>query len=118
MGARCGGVWGEQWGADEWDALNGVPEAAREGHGPDAGNAGGKEGTLAGGGGEARRWGAVQCVGSNGVIRGRNYSGMNLVFVSAEVAPWSKTGGFGNVVGDLPPAVISQPFSSSKHSHC
>lgn len=27
---------------------------------------------------------------------------MNLVFVSAEVAPWSKTGGLGDVVGGLP----------------
>lgn len=27
---------------------------------------------------------------------------MNVVFISAEVAPWSKTGGLGDVVGGLP----------------
>lgn len=27
---------------------------------------------------------------------------MNLIFVSAEVSPWSKTGGLGDVVGGLP----------------
>lgn len=27
---------------------------------------------------------------------------LNIVFVSAEVAPWSKTGGLGDVVGGLP----------------
>ena len=31
--------------------------------------------------------------------------GMKLVFVSAEVAPWSKTGGLGDVLGGLPPAM-------------
>ncbi|THU63785.1 hypothetical protein C4D60_Mb01t19500 [Musa balbisiana] len=30
---------------------------------------------------------------------------MNLVFVGAEVAPWSKTGGLGDVLGGLPPAM-------------
>jgi granule-bound starch synthase len=29
-------------------------------------------------------------------------SPLNLMFVSAEVAPWSKTGGLGDVVGGLP----------------
>lgn len=31
--------------------------------------------------------------------------GMNLVFLSAEVGPWSKTGGLGDVLGGLPPAM-------------
>lgn len=31
--------------------------------------------------------------------------GMNLVFVGTEVAPWSKTGGLGDVLGGLPPAL-------------
>ncbi|KAL8141840.1 hypothetical protein V2J09_014872 [Rumex salicifolius] len=33
--------------------------------------------------------------------------GMNLVFVSAEVAPWSKTGGLGDVLSGLPPAMAA-----------
>lgn len=31
--------------------------------------------------------------------------GMNMVFVGTEVAPWSKTGGLGDVLGGLPPAM-------------
>ncbi|KAF2298063.1 hypothetical protein GH714_010409 [Hevea brasiliensis] len=34
--------------------------------------------------------------------------GMNLVFVGAEVAPWSKTGGLGDVLGGLPPAMAAR----------
>ncbi|KAK4421455.1 Granule-bound starch synthase 1, chloroplastic/amyloplastic [Sesamum alatum] len=34
-------------------------------------------------------------------------SGMSLVFVSAEVGPWSKTGGLGDVLGGLPPAMAA-----------
>lgn len=33
--------------------------------------------------------------------------GMNLVFVSTEVGPWSKTGGLGDVLGGLPPAMAA-----------
>ncbi|GAB2300802.1 hypothetical protein Dimus_034836 [Dionaea muscipula] len=35
-------------------------------------------------------------------------SGMNLVLVAAEVAPWSKTGGLGDVLGGLPPAMAAR----------
>lgn len=31
--------------------------------------------------------------------------GMSIVLVSAEVGPWSKTGGLGDVLGGLPPAL-------------
>ncbi|KAG5558921.1 hypothetical protein RHGRI_008758 [Rhododendron griersonianum] len=40
---------------------------------------------------------------SQGVIK----CGMNLVFVGAEVGPWSKTGGLGDVLGGLPPAMAA-----------
>ncbi|KAK9275280.1 hypothetical protein L1049_022542 [Liquidambar formosana] len=34
-------------------------------------------------------------------------SGMNLILVGAEVGPWSKTGGLGDVLGGLPPAMAA-----------
>ncbi|XP_004495514.1 granule-bound starch synthase 1, chloroplastic/amyloplastic-like [Cicer arietinum] len=36
---------------------------------------------------------------------GKIVCGMNLVFVGAEVGPWSKTGGLGDVLGGLPPVL-------------
>lgn len=35
-------------------------------------------------------------------------TGMNLVFVGTEVGPWSKTGGLGDVLGGLPPAMAAR----------
>lgn len=38
--------------------------------------------------------------------------GMNLIFVGTEVGPWSKTGGLGDVLGGLPPALaVSLTYS-------
>jgi len=37
--------------------------------------------------------------------------GMNLVFVGAEVGPWSKTGGLGDVLGGLPPVLAVSCFA-------
>lgn len=40
---------------------------------------------------------------NGGVIRCG--TGMSLIFVASEVGPWSKTGGLGDVLGGLPPAM-------------
>ncbi|XP_024963545.1 granule-bound starch synthase 1, chloroplastic/amyloplastic [Cynara cardunculus var. scolymus] len=42
-----------------------------------------------------------------GISRKGIVCGMNLVFVGAEVGPWSKTGGLGDVLGGLPPAMAA-----------
>ncbi|KAG8476428.1 hypothetical protein CXB51_033336 [Gossypium anomalum] len=43
-----------------------------------------------------RPWGKIICG-----------KGLNLVFVGAECGPWSKTGGLGDVLGGLPPAMAA-----------
>lgn len=37
----------------------------------------------------------------------RSISGLKVILVSAEMAPWSKTGGLGDVLGGLPPALVA-----------
>lgn len=50
----------------------------------------------------------VQCSATNNGSAVQKHSGMNIVLVSTEVAPWSKTGGLGDVLGGLPPALAAR----------
>uniref|UniRef100_A0A0E0DW79 Starch synthase, chloroplastic/amyloplastic n=1 Tax=Oryza meridionalis TaxID=40149 RepID=A0A0E0DW79_9ORYZ len=48
-------------------------------------------------------------------------AGMNVVFVGAEMAPWSKTGGLGDVLGGLPPAMaikVADRYERVRFFHC
>lgn len=37
--------------------------------------------------------------------------GMSVIFIGAEVGPWSKTGGLGDVLGGLPPALAVSSYT-------
>ncbi|CAL5400830.1 unnamed protein product [Camellia sinensis] len=56
---------------------------------------------------------AIRIARGKRLIRGRPLgiivcgSGMNVIFVGSEVGPWSKTGGLGDVLGGLPPAMAA-----------
>lgn len=58
--------------------------------------------------------GASRTINNNDKVLGKIVcgQGMKFIFVGAEVAPWSKTGGLGDVLGGLPPALaVSGDFS-------
>lgn len=45
--------------------------------------------------------------------------GMSMIFIGAEVGPWSKTGGLGDVLGGLPPALaVSSIYTYMSQSLC
>ncbi|CAL5397582.1 unnamed protein product [Camellia sinensis] len=56
---------------------------------------------------------AIRIARGKRLIRGRPLgiivcgSGMNVIFAGSEVGPWSKTGGLGDVLGGLPPAMAA-----------
>lgn len=53
----------------------------------------------------ARKCGVAQASRVNTTMA---MKGMNIVFVSSEVSPWSKTGGLGDVLGGLPAALAAR----------